>query len=149
MNTSRTCSNRRELKSFWRIRSSSCLNMIVCKRVDGYPSVVFGDEDYLAEYLHELARSILVAPADGTEIKLEVRHELVVNLPQGDVRHFIFHFHKFFQPAVSPVIFHQRSRSLADAVQFGSVLCCLTSYPRNALRTFSAVTNESRDSTYR
>jgi len=50
----------------------------------------FGDEDYLAEYLHELARSILVAPADGTEIKLEVRHELVVNLPQGDVRHFIY-----------------------------------------------------------
>ena len=87
--------------------------------------LVFGDEDYLAEYLHELARSILVAPADGTEIKLEVRHELVVNLPQGDVRHFIFHFHKFFQPAVSPVIFHQRSRSLADAVQFGSVLIML------------------------
>ena len=83
------------------------------------------DKDYLAEYLHELARSILVAPADGTEIKLEVRHELVVNLPQGDVRHFIFHFHKFFQPAVSPVIFHQRSRSLADAVQFGSVLIML------------------------
>ena len=31
----------------------------------------------------------------------------------------------------------------------GNSVCCLTSYPRNALRTFSAGTNESRDSTYR
>ena len=99
--------------------------MVVGKRVDGYPPVVFGDEDYLAEYLHKLACRVLIAAADGAEVKLEVRHKLMVNLPKGDVRDLVFRLHEFLQPSVSPVIFHQRGRSLADAVQLGSVLVML------------------------